>query len=294
MLSRIARELKNKVADCVRNIKFLLNVQEVLSYQTFSIYIPANHLLPTYQKLHRKYDKFLPHLVKQLDSSDTVIDVGANVGDTLAGMVEQNEKLDYICIEADDFFFENLIRNIAIIRQSKSDLKVRAVKALVGNDLSGVSLNGSGGTKRAVMNPEGRLKSRSLDELVSDASIAKVRLVKSDVDGYDYDVLDSSENFIREHKPIIFFECHCEFEYQKIGYERSLKSLENMGYCDWTVFDNFGEIIVRTRSLDTVIQLLQYVWNQNTGNATRTIYYYDVLVIQDSDAELIDRVLSNY
>ena len=99
---------------------------------------------------------------------------------------------------------------------------------------------------------------------------------------------------IREYKPILFCEVQYDFEYQMNGYEKTLRALESEGYCDWTIFDNFGEIVLRTKSLAIVVQLMRYVWNQNTGRTTRTIYYYDVLAVQESDSNLIDRVLSDY
>ena len=46
--------------------------------------------------------------------------------------------------------------------------------------------------------------------------------------------------------------------------------------------------------MDVVIQLMRYVWSQNIGHATRTIYYYDVLAVQDKDTNLIDRMIADY
>ncbi len=70
--------------------------------------------------------------------------------------------------------------------------------------------------------------------------------------------------------------------------------LQSEGYRDWVIFDNFGDIIVRTTDLSIVFQLLTYVWNQNIGQAVRTIHYYDVLAVQPSDSDLIDLVLREY
>jgi tRNA G46 methylase TrmB len=72
------------------------------------IHLPRYHKLPEYQQRHRQYDRFLPHLIKDLDHDDIVIDVGANCGDTLAGMVSKNPKLHYICIEPDNEFYSYL------------------------------------------------------------------------------------------------------------------------------------------------------------------------------------------
>ena len=134
----------------------------------------------------------------------------------------------------------------------------------------------------------------SLDELISDNEITNIRILKSDVDGFDYDVIDSSIAVIEKHEPIIFFECYYDYEYQKISYCNIIRSLESYGYCDWTVFDNFGAIIVRTSDIETIFQLISYIWQQKIGLATPTIYYYDIMVVKNKDSALIDKVLEEY
>jgi FkbM family methyltransferase len=248
-----------------------------------------------YQRSSPKYDRFLPHLVKFLKSGETVIDVGANVGDSLAAMAENNSAVNYICIEPDDTFFHFLTRNISRIKSAISDLKVYPVKSLVGKNVLNAVLEGKDGTKHAVINKNGTIQSRTLSEILVDLpSISNIRILKSDVDGFDYDVLDSSLDVMRDHRPMIFFECQYDCDYQKIGYEKMLSILEEEGYCDWIVFDNYGECVARTSDIKIVVQLIEYVWAQNIGNAYRTIYYYDILSVQNKDKGLIDRVLASY
>ena len=294
MVTSMATKIKNATSACIRKFRTAFNIPVVYRYKEFSILVPASHLLPEYQKRHPKYDRFLPHLAKFIAPSDTIIDIGANVGDTLAGMAEHNSTSRYVCIEPDDSFYEHLQKNIERIKNSKTDLRVHTIKSLVGKGISGVSLDGKGGTKHAVVDNSGSIKSKTLDELLSRTDYSNIRMLKTDVDGFDYDVLDSSAAVIREYKPILFCEVQYDFEYQMNGYEKTLRALESEGYCDWTIFDNFGEIVLRTKSLAIVVQLMRYVWNQNTGRTTRTIYYYDVLAVQESDSNLIDRVLSDY
>ena len=177
-------------------------------------------MLPAYQAHHPKYDRFLPHLSKYIEKSETIIDVGANVGDTLAGMAEINSKSSY-----DDSFFKFLEINLNRIKSIRTDLNVCTIKSLVGKNISDVTLEGHGGTKHAALSNEGGVKSLSLDSLLSKLPHKKIRLLKTDVDGFDYDVIDSATSLIRDHKPIIFFECHCDFEYQKSGYKNMLSEL---------------------------------------------------------------------
>jgi FkbM family methyltransferase len=275
-----------------RKLRILFDIPVAYKYKKFSIELPANHLLPDSQKIHPRYDKFLPHLSKYLTKMETMVDIGANVGDTLAGMAEQNSTINYICIEPDDSFFDLLEKNIVRIKNSVKDLNVQTIKALVGKNISDVKLEGKNGTKHAVMEKNGFIKSQLLDQIIL---IKKnIRLLKSDVDGFDYDVLDSSISIIKKNKPIIFFECHCNFKYQKIGYINTLKQLALIGYCYWIVFDNFGEVMIKTKDVSIIIQLIDYVWQQNIDKTTRTIYYYDILVVQKNEIDFIDKVLKEY
>jgi FkbM family methyltransferase len=207
-------------------------------------------------------------------------------------MVEKNPTPNYICIEPDDSFYSYLEKNICRIKKSITGLKIETKKALVGKNISNVSLDGNGSTKHAVIDHEGEIKSVPLDKMIS--TELSVRILKCDVDGFDYDVLDSSMAVIEVHNPILFFECQYDFEYQKNGYSNILKKLESVGYCDWTAFDNFGEVVVRTSDISLLCQLMNYVWQQNVGNATRTIYYFDILSVQTKDSPLIDKILSAY
>jgi FkbM family methyltransferase len=275
-----------------RDISILFNIPNHIKYKKFSIKLPADHMLKDFQKNHPKYDKFLPHLSKFIAKTETVIDVGANVGDTLAGMADQNSTLEYICIEPDNSFFSLLQENVIRIKSSVKDLNVQTIKALVGKNISNVSLEGKNGSKHAVIKKKGIIKSQPLDKIISNKK--NIRLLKSDVDGFDYDVLDSSETIIKKNKPIIFFECYYDFEYQKLGYIKTLKQLKKLGYCYWVVFDNFGEIMLKTSDLSIIIQLIDYIWQQNIDKTTKNIIYYDILTLQRNDLAFIDRVLKKY
>lgn len=293
MVSQSARKLRGIAAYFNSRLQRGGDSVQEYQYGNFSILLPGNHMLPIYQRKHAKYDTFLPRLATYVRSDETIIDVGANVGDTLAGMVERNSAATYVCIEPDDRFFELLTQNIARIKTARLHLRAHAIKSLVGTGSSGISLEGRGGTKHAVTGKSGKLTSKPLDEIVADlGNIPDIRVLKSDVDGFDYDVIDSSVSVIQKYKPLIFFECQYDNQSQKSGYERTLETLREEGYCDWTLLDNFGEIMVRTDDLQIIRQLFDYIWSQNVGNTTRTIYYFDVLAAQSKDRDLISNLVS--
>lgn len=265
-------------------------------YKNFSIYLPPDHKLPLYQRENLKYDRFLPHLAKFLGSNDTVIDIGANCGDTLAGMVEANEKVSYICIEPDDIFFGYLESNIQRIKNHIPGLSIQTVKSLVGKSVSSVSLEGVGGTKHAVLSnhSQGLYTAKTLDELSKEFLFLNIKVLKTDVDGFDYDVIDSGTDLLIKHKPIIFFECQTDTESQKLGFINTINRLKTIGYVDWVVFDNYGEVVLKTTDLDHIFQLINYVWQQNLHHSTRTIFYYDILANTEDTRAFVDTVLKQY
>lgn len=277
--------------------------ETIIRYSNFSIRLPGDHKLPAYQARFSRYDRFLPHLAKSLDAGDVVVDVGANCGDTLAGMVDSNPGLRFLCIEPDDVFFAYLSRNRADILAVTPNASISLVKALVGKAVTRAVMEGVAGTKHAIpvtrdhtaVSEEAILETRLLDDIVErEIPRQRVRLLKSDVDGYDWDVLDSAEHVLERDHPLLYFECQCEDETQRDRFEETLEKLIEQGYEHLWFFDNFGEVVLRTNAFDVAVQLIDYVWRQNMGAATRTIYYYDVLACTPGDERGIRDVVEQY
>ncbi len=268
----------------------------MIEYQigSITIFIPNDHRLPVYQSTHPRYDRFLPHLAKFLQKNDVVVDVGANVGDTLAGLFDTNKHLEFVCIEADDTYFGYLETNIAAIRKAGYDLKVTTISAFVGKALVSAAIERGGGTARASITQQGTVRSRTLDDLLDQAQVGRIRLLKTDVDGWDYDVIDSASRLIRNNRPLIYFELQYDNVQQYGGYLDTINRLEATGYCCWCVFDNFGSLMLQTNDARNIRQLMDYVKIQNQGVATRTIYYMDILACCGADEELATKVVDSY
>ena len=133
-----------------------------------------------------------------------------------------------------------------------------------------------------------------LDDLMKNVSYTKIGLLKTDVDGFDYDVLNSSFDIIKTNSPVLYFELFFENENQKKGYSETISSLAGIGYCDWTVFDNFGAVVLRTSEINVIFQLMDYVARQNSLLSTRTIHYFDILAAQGEHQVTVDLALGDY
>ena len=116
-----------------------------------SVRIDFTHRLPDYQKDHLKYDKFLPFFSKFLPSNTIVVDVGSNIGDTVVAMSQKNTNLEYICIEADKNYYNDLLQNIKALKRHFPNVKIHTYNKFVGKFLDNVSLKkGTEGTNTAV------------------------------------------------------------------------------------------------------------------------------------------------
>lgn len=259
----------------------------------FSILLPEGHALPFYQQRHPRYDRFLPHLCRFMEAGAMVIDVGANVGDSFASMASSNPNLQYFCIEPDPVFFAYLKKNIERVTK-QAPVVVAKSQSFVGKAIKSANLEGQSGTRHAVVSESGDHASVELDELLLGHPDAHLKLLKTDVDGFDWDIINSAEKTLSKHQPLIFFECQYDSVFQKENYERTIQWLTEMGYADWTVFDNFGAKMFRTDRVEQVLQVMSYIWEQNCQTTTRTIYYCDILVATAKDRALVDAALAAY
>jgi FkbM family methyltransferase len=302
---RMARGAISQRADSGHSSRDQTSAAIVYDCSGIQIRLPPGHLLPTYQSANRLYDRFLPHFVKYLSQGDVVIDVGANCGDTLAAMFASNAKLRYACVEPDDSFFEYLTSNSRILQERDPGAEIVLLKKLVGKSVVNASLAGQGGTKGAqVLNTNDHAlhaevhRSATLDAIVQHELPAawanRIRLLKSDVDAYDYDVIDSATSILANQSPILFFECYYVTDSQRAGYLTTLSRLPAGGYSDFWVFDNFGNLILHTTQMSAVVQLIDYVWRQNLGASTRTVYYLDILACTSRDNQLAAKAVSDF
>ena len=266
-----------------------------LKIGSVSIDLPPTHALPGYMQSFRNYDRFLPMLVRELAPQTWVLDVGANCGDTLAGMVAANAQLNFLCVEADDYFFEYLLRNTRKIRSAYPELgRIECVKSLAGTEGLSGELAGSAGTKHLVAGIGSR-SAKPLDVIVRESlpCDAAISLIKVDVDGFDFDVLRSAGTLVDIPGMLLYFECAFVDECQKHGYADLLAELIDRQFTLW-VFDNFGTPLLSTRDLQVISALLHYIWRQNMGEATRTIFYFDMLASRPVSAHRVDRALARF
>jgi hypothetical protein len=223
------------------------------------------HTLPYYQQQHKLYDRFLPHLAKSLTGD--VIDVGANVGATMAAMAQANPKLNFFCAEPQADVYGALQQNAKLV-EKKLKTKVRIMKNTIGT--VGVPL-----------------------QTVMEEFAYKPDLIKVDVDGMDYDVLNS---YKFEQQPMIYFEADYQTETQLELFKKLIYDLTMKGYSKFFLFDNFGAFMggVEHDQTDHIDNLFDYIWTLKQRRSTMTIYYLDILAVTPKDALRASRSVNDY
>lgn len=245
----------------------------------FTLWLPLSHQLPYYRLWFPEYDLALGRLaaaVAALHPAGSVVDIGANVGDS-AAVIRSGCSLPLLCIEGDSRFFALLQRNAEALGPG-----VRLLQALVGDGAASaqVSLSSSLGTARLVPGGEARLE--SLEAILERERLANPVLVKIDTDGYDCRIVAANLALFARHHPTLFFEYDPAFypeDFDALGFFRGLAQA---GYDRLLVYENTGDFLL-SLSLsdeDALRDLHEHY------RARKSLRYADLCVFSRADAEL--------
>lgn len=249
--------------------------------QGVDLVLPWSHRLPDYAAFSPEYGQNLPALAAALAAEDgapvSVLDVGANVGDS-ALQVLHAAPGRVLCVEGDAYYLDLLRRNTAHDPRIVVEPSLLAVGAQDG----GLAPVRVGGTTRFARTDAGS----GPDRLGVDALRARhpdfdaLRLLKSDTDGYDVEIVPAVAAAWAHSRPVLFFE-YDPHATRQAGLEPLAvwDALAGLGYDLVGVWENSGqpvgllpldELPTRSRVLD-----------QHVGRRART--FWDVAVVHGQD-----------
>lgn len=180
-----------------------------------TLWMPTEHPLLATLQIFPQYNRPLGLAVEAIaatrgdNSVITVIDVGANIGETVA-IIEQRQPdtCSYLCIDAD----ENIVELCQLNHTGNDRIEVK--QCFIGeNEGSFVWLEDDG---RA--NPSTKLateiSSAKYDKLVRLDTVARtfaethghLNFIKVDTEGYDFSVLRSGSALLSKYGPALYFE----------------------------------------------------------------------------------------
>ncbi len=219
----------------------------------------------------------------------TVVDVGANVGDTIA-IIKSAVEVNIIGVEGDELSYAYLqnnikqFKNVSIVKTFLSD---KSKDEKVAFDKSGWNA-----TIIPDKNNGEQVSFKSLDDVVISGQFAgvQVKLLKVDVEGFDTIVLRGAAALIKRDKPVLFFEYNRE-NMKAINEDgiSTVLSYRNEGYRKIIFYDHKGTLVLATdlRNEEEVQYMHDYI-----SSPKNLMGYYDIGIFHENDADAAEQFLS--
>ena len=209
---------------------------------------------------------------------EAMIDVGANVGDTIAILRAAVPGAGVLAVEGAPEHLGFLRRNVGHLE----DVEVAAVYLGDTNQTVRAQREVRRGSGRLLPGGE-EVEVVTLDRLLEDRPrFASAAFLKVDTDGFDARVLRGATGLLAHARPVVFFELHPRLlAGSDPGGVAVLELLRDLGYRDLVFYTERGEMLTALRADQTQAcdDLIAY--------AARDLRrYWDVCAFAEDDAEL--------
>lgn len=252
--------------------------------------MPLSHPLPRYLADHPHYDRLprrLGDFMRERQQRLVVIDVGANIGDTVAAF-RRHAADRFLAIEPCPRYHAFLGRNWGG-EANVVTIEEACCRAEGEGGFRAVEADGTASLVRATDGQS--IRGRTLDAIVADHHIARdANVLKIDTDGHDFEVIAGATRLLSEQLPAVLFECA---PFGNTGYVgqclETLERLHGHGYRHILVYDNLGNLLGR-HSLDNLAAFRDLLFFQVTSDRL----YYDVLAMKENDVAAFHRREQEY
>jgi FkbM family methyltransferase len=242
-----------------------------------SIRLPLSHELPAYLRLLPLYDSLPERLSTYLHKEYgwlKCLDVGANIGDTIAALY-RGEQDQFLAIEPDPKFNFYLHKNWNVPNVRILDLVCSSSSGKGRYEIIEKS-----GTASFYPNIQGReYQAITVDDLlVENPEFASLNVIKVDTDGNDFAVVSGAKKALLS-QPVVLFECDVfgNTHYVEDCLE-TLALFRAAGYRSFLLYEKFGYPLGRYELHDLAHfkELLFY-------QLTKKYIYFDILLMKEQD-----------
>jgi FkbM family methyltransferase len=259
------------------------------------IVLPTDHALDRHQARWKRYDRALGDIASFVEKKYPgfrAIDIGANVGDT-AALICTHHDVPTLCVEGHPAFIDLLRENA---RRIGPHISIEPV--FIGETDSSVILRvhdhqGTATLVEATEEQGGkRIHTVSLGSLLAKRTdFLPHRLLKIDTDGFDFQIINSSVDILRQLQPIVFYE-YAPFEQRPdiAAGLRTYQSLVAAGYCRFMVYLNFGHYLtyLTENDYDRFVDLNAFLCSNRANGLV--IPYFDICAFAEKDREIFEAV----
>ena len=253
--------------------------------------MPLSHDLPVHRARHPDYSRNLGRVAAALHEARPgapIIDIGANIGDSVAIIRDQVPEVPILCIEGDPQFLPYLHYNVRGL--AEVEIAPVYVRHAAGQDDGKLAVLRGGGTASLVdqagVVATDVITTRSLDDILGDhLRFANPGMLKLDTDGHDADILLQAESVLAAARPIVFFEFDPSMAASIGGTDpqSALDLLDRLGYRRSLFFTNTGAL---AGGLDVEAWASDAVSMAADLGPGHPVAYFDVCVFGPDDVEL--------
>jgi FkbM family methyltransferase len=277
----------------LRNIKQYLKKERLsqpthVSVGKYSLIAPPGHPIGYHLQEFKYYSRNVARIAKYIEqkyASYNIIDVGANIGDTIALLRTEGINQHIYSIEGEPTFYGILQKNL--IQFDKVECFQRFLGEKTG--IAEMAFKQEEGTAKLNYSDQTSINIQSLDDFIKENSISDVKLLKIDTDGFDFNILRGSVGLMKTNQPILFFE-YDAFYLDQLGDDgiSFFNEILRLGYNKMLYYDNYGKLLLTlsTSDKELISQLYSYMKNK-----TGAFPYYDVCVIHQCDSELAKLII---
>jgi FkbM family methyltransferase len=289
---RVARRIRWAVRDAFPRRAVTREVQGV------TMTMPWSHRLPDYTGGDSLYGQNLVRLAERLARPGRpllVLDIGANIGDSALQVLDATDTR-VLCVEADEFYLDFLHTNTGaddrvVVEASLLQPDDRADDEMVPVRVGGTTrftladepiTEGTQSGTPTVTVTELRTKHPEFDA---------IRLVKSDTDGYEVQLVPAVAAAYAQARPVLFFEYDIVLT-REAGLDPFgvWGDLARLGYAEVAIWDNGGRPLTRLPIGDMEKAAHELAALAGDGPASilrrrRASPYWDVAVVHGSDAD---------
>jgi FkbM family methyltransferase len=250
------------------------------SLGSYRLRVPLSHELPFYKRRLPGYALNLGKVSLYAGRKYpdlTMIDIGANVGDSIA-IVRNYSDHPVLCLEGEPRFFQLLKENTRHLPAVEIE---QTFIGAVGDQVSSVSASRGNAEVRLGSAPS-RANICSLSEALSrHPRFATAKLLKIDAEGFDCRIIAAEAGLLRRAKPVLFFEYDPKSS-ELVGQQAFpvFAQLSSLGYSTILVYQNVGRYLMSLNlNQNDALEDLHHLISDLGG-------YCDVVAFHREDADL--------
>lgn len=295
LLARLPKPVQHSIREIARRLRDKVYAKQgtvKMTWGGYTLDVPKHHHLHELRKSQPYRDLCVGITAKfvcEKYTNATIVDIGANIGDT-AAIIAQYSSAKMILVEASDYYGGILAKNA---KQFPNEIEIQRVLVSDGKQVQG-RLHYRCGTAFFEESPDSSSGTSRETRRLCDIADANTLFVKIDTDGFDTRIISAALDWLATQKPALLFENVIDNKDTLDTANKLLESLAEIGYRYFIYWDDAGFHVLSTASLAAAMDLNRYLFRLHESAYERGISNYDVLCLQSCDKDIFDAVTQHY